>query len=350
MQLRGAWDVGSGTTKLQVAWVNTATNPPTVDRVVLNLEQEILLGIGLQRDGTGRLSDELCQKLMSTIENYKEQAQLVGTEIHSGVATAVFRKATNGLEILNSINQKFSLNLKLITQELEGKLGFMTACALATDYDPETIVSWDIGGASFQITTLLTDQDDSYKPQTHTSHYDTANLAVFEGPIGDSQVLKILLEVVQKKDMKVARTPNPVSPAEILQLLMLLEQILPLPPPSIQKKINTKTTKIVTFGGFTNCFRIFSIILKKTKNFIPSELESAINTWTQEFLERSTGGQLGFEGVGIDQEEIIPQEELVIPKLCLVLAVARKFGISSFDWYRANGSTNGILVTPQMWS
>lgn len=62
----------------------------------------------------------------------------------AGVATAVFRKASNGMECLEELNRVSSVNVRLVAQEVEGKLGMFTASAVSNRSTKE-IVSWDSG-------------------------------------------------------------------------------------------------------------------------------------------------------------------------------------------------------------
>jgi hypothetical protein len=69
---------------------------------------------------------------------------LTGFQKFAGVATAVFRKASNGMQCLEEVNRTSAINIQLVAQEVEGKLGMFTASAVSKRSTKE-IVSWDSG-------------------------------------------------------------------------------------------------------------------------------------------------------------------------------------------------------------
>lgn len=90
MEIRGAWDIGSGTTKLVVVKVNTEDG--TIEEELLSLEvfityllltiqAEILLGLGMVQNQNGELPEELCEKLHTTAKTFSEQAKNAGAQV-----------------------------------------------------------------------------------------------------------------------------------------------------------------------------------------------------------------------------------------------------------------------------
>ena len=94
-----------------------------------------------------------------------------------GIATAAFRNALNGVEWIDRLSRdpQIGFPIRVISQTVpltllfnrcslltfcqeEGKLGFMTALTIAQHShrkNPEKLIAWDSGGASFQITSLI---------------------------------------------------------------------------------------------------------------------------------------------------------------------------------------------------
>ena len=70
-----------------------------------------------------------------------------------GIATAVFRRASNGEAHLSRVNSELGLGLQIISQQLEGELGYLSAQAGlgAAGLPPGGLVAWDSGGGSFQM-------------------------------------------------------------------------------------------------------------------------------------------------------------------------------------------------------
>lgn len=65
----------------------------------------------------------------------------------------MFRHAKNGAAVLDHIRENYGIPISIVTQEVEGKLGFKTA-AVASGVNESGLVSWDSGGASFQVAAL----------------------------------------------------------------------------------------------------------------------------------------------------------------------------------------------------
>ena len=74
------------------------------------------------------------------------------TDSSTGVATAAFRKASNGAKFLHRVRDEIGIKIFIISQEQEATMGFLTACATSSsELMAQEIVSWDSGGGSFQL-------------------------------------------------------------------------------------------------------------------------------------------------------------------------------------------------------
>ena len=58
------------------------------------------------------------------------EAKQLGAEQLAGVCTAAFRKACNGPSFIREASAKYGIKLRIITQEQEAKIGFLTADSL----------------------------------------------------------------------------------------------------------------------------------------------------------------------------------------------------------------------------
>jgi len=98
--IRAAFDVGSGATKLLVVEVAPAASTGDTGKIVRELfGQEVPLpfkGDSL-RSADGRLSAEIMEKGMRTLQTFKDKAESLGAVMQRGVATEVFRTAPNGV-------------------------------------------------------------------------------------------------------------------------------------------------------------------------------------------------------------------------------------------------------------
>ena len=132
---RAAIDFGSGAVKLQVNSVDPIESrlvgAPLLTRyVTINLIEHIATH-------EGSITEEMQEKIVELLREFKEAASAAveGSELEfSALATEVFRRAENGALLLQKMDQKLGLHFHIISQEEEGKLGFMTAKALYPRY------------------------------------------------------------------------------------------------------------------------------------------------------------------------------------------------------------------------
>jgi len=89
----------------------------------------------------------------------------------------------------------------------------------------------------------------------------------------------------------------------------------------------------VSFGGDSCCFTLANQILNKSV-YKKEDIQQAIDST----LEKTD-----------DQLSIYVNKSLVVPNLCLVMAVMNKLGIESCEYYFANGCTSGLLIDTEFW-
>lgn len=169
MVRRAAFDVGSAACKVVVADVDLhAGSVPAItetifsERVAVQLSDDLAAGQGVQ------FSDRTLQELREVLFEFKKRAEQAGAEQFAGIATAAFRKAKNGPEFLLKL-QKEGLPLRIISQEREAMLGFLTANHLCQEIPAYDLVAWDCGGGSFQITAEVPPGFESWMKSVGTS-------------------------------------------------------------------------------------------------------------------------------------------------------------------------------------
>ena len=95
--VRAALDIGSGEHKLVVA----ATRPGGYRKVLHSQVVTVLLAQDMRRaGGDGSLSAGALRASREALEDLKAAAEKLGATEYAGVATAVFRRATNGMTSL----------------------------------------------------------------------------------------------------------------------------------------------------------------------------------------------------------------------------------------------------------
>lgn len=152
---RAALDIGSGTCKLTIAEVDVSNHK--IANIISEHHIDVLFGHDFKKSPERKLSDEILSEGLAVLDTFQTIVKKCDASIPIvGIATAVFRESINGLGFIHTVRDKLNINLQLISQEDEAQIGFLTALA-ASGSSMENIVSWDSGGASFQIATMSSD-------------------------------------------------------------------------------------------------------------------------------------------------------------------------------------------------
>ena len=323
-------DIGSGQHKLLVAAVDRVSG--TIVQKLHAEQQQVLLNHDLVQNaaassGPGLLSDAVLARSHEVLTGFHERALAAGATEFCGIATAVFRRAGNGDAYLERVNNELGLHLRIISQQLEGRLGYLAA-ASGTPPTSAPLVAWDSGGGSFQISAQV-----------------DGTLQVWEGPVGDSNVCAALLGVQGKAFVGSAHgsrsTPNPVSVDEARALVgRLEEELLPASPPAwLPPLLATPDAQVVGFGERTSIFALASALCG-------TEAVTQEAVWAA--VERASGkGDAELcEAFGPLHDE----EDLVMPKLLLLHTLMRRLGIRQLREVRTMGNAEGVLLCEQLWA
>jgi len=169
MVRRAAFDVGSAACKIVVADVDLhAGSVPKIthtvfsERVAVPLSDDLVRGQGVQ------FSESVLRELRDVLLEFKQRAEEQGAEQFAGVATQAFRTASNGPAFLLQLRDE-GLPLRIVSQEQEAFLGFLTANHLCPEVPAYDVVAWDCGGGSFQITTEVHPAFESWMKPVGTS-------------------------------------------------------------------------------------------------------------------------------------------------------------------------------------
>lgn len=320
---RCAFDIGSGEHKMQVAEVDTNTN-----RLVRILAHSVK-NVGLANDymKNGDLSLAIQDLSKQAFRELLQEAVELGAIEFGGIATAVFRNAPSGSKLLEDLKDEAEkllnkrINLKVVTQALEGETGYLTAVVLSPEFPKEMIVSWDSGNSSFQIV---------------TSENDTLN--IFEGRAGTAIVSRDLIEKVRKVAFTEADPINPISPQELQELIKYLTTNFNFPS-HLREKIATPETKVIAIGGQTS---IFSLGAQATGKdiFTAQELFTVLSSYCERLLDNSSQElhELDFSS---------PATTLV--RLILLYSVMDALQIPEVIYKKSMGNTAGIMISPDFW-
>ena len=311
--IRAAFDVGSGQTKVTIAEVDETTGRPI--RVLFSDETAILLGHDFKQSKEGRLSDEILSKLEEVLTHYRTIAIELDAEDLAGVATAVFRESKNGAEFIKKIRDEKGINLQLISQEEEGRIGFLTAMA-ASGKQANEIIAWDSGGASFQITTAVDEK-----------------LFMYEGPWGASKAVAALIEI-QGKDFSKVQNPNPTKLEDVIALNDRIKKSLHEASFELETQLNNLDVNVIAIGGPYSPFKI-------------TALATGTNVYTKKQVANAIKNLVGSSNEELAKQ--FPEPEMVIPRLTLVYAVMDHFGMDEVHYIATVGSTLGVFISPQFW-
>jgi len=327
--VRAAIDVGSGAVKIQMAVVDPEENliigkPLVAKYVPLGLIEDVAT-----HDGC--ISEEMRQKALSILRGFKEE--VLGVAAREGhpsvqftaVATAVFRKAQNGNDLLQMFEEQLGIRFQILSQDEEGRLGFLTAKALYPDVSETSLLAWDSGNGSFQMTIK-----------------EGENYQIYQGPLGHGTVRVLLSKDIRNGFiLQTHESGNPVLQEEAIELTKKINSLLPPTPDWLHKKLNSDKTVIATFGDGESIFALTAQALanlngikepvqQATISF--SDVQRVIDTYIKQKDEV-------FNAAGLHCKTLTSASHLS--------AVMQHFGIQRIYYKRSIGNTAGMLIAPR---
>ncbi|MFU0804348.1 MAG: Ppx/GppA family phosphatase [Pseudoclavibacter caeni] len=140
----GVLDVGSNTVHMVVVDAHPGANPApySLHKSVLRLMRH------LQPDGS--ISPEGVTRLVTAIGDAVEAARAEHVDDLVGIATSAVREATNGPEVLDLIEQRTGMHLRVLDGEDEARLTFL-AVRRWFGWSSGRILLIDIGGGSLEL-------------------------------------------------------------------------------------------------------------------------------------------------------------------------------------------------------
>lgn len=310
--VRAAIDIGSGATKLKVAQVNLKTQK--IEKVLVNESFPVQYQEGLEKSPDQTFDEALMKTGLEALKKSQKIAQKHRAEKVVAVATASFRKAANVDKFIDKIQRETGISVHIIDQELEGALGFSaTAAQLATS--PQDIIVWDIGGGSFQFSTLN----------------DRGDLVVHRGHDASIPFKNHVIKHIQKKNPDVISTPNPLNHDELQEAESHARKLSKKVDSLFKKKIGNPATKVIGIGNIF-AYGIYPLIGEKS-TFTTKELSQRV-----QHLKGKTDQDLG-ESAYVN---------VAVTNPVLVLGFMRTLGIQEMDIVDINNA-DGALLYPAFW-
>lgn len=198
LQTRAAIDIGSGSTKIAVAEVDTCQQ--RIHKMLFQQQLPVAYNDALMHSADQRLPESVIKQGLAAITQEVNAARRFHPVSIRGVGTAVFRSAENGPQVMTLFAQHSGASLRIISQRQEALLGF--ASAKATLNDPslkdDDILVWDIGGGSMQMTTFY-QKDGKMTP------------VIYQGKLASVTLKNYIISLLQNKPLQADSSPNPIG-------------------------------------------------------------------------------------------------------------------------------------------
>lgn len=133
-------DLGTNSTRLLVADLGRDGELTEIDRRT----KVTRLGDGV--DGSGRLADDAMERVLETLDCFRQIAAGHGAARSVAVATSAVRDAANGEGFQRRVRERSGFDVRTITGEEEARLTFLGATAARGGVHPTLVI--DIGGGS----------------------------------------------------------------------------------------------------------------------------------------------------------------------------------------------------------
>jgi exopolyphosphatase/guanosine-5'-triphosphate,3'-diphosphate pyrophosphatase len=219
------YDLGSGSSKMSVVQTNSCAKTP---ETLLTGFEKVDYKEDLTQSKNSEFSEQVQKAGLEALKKLKDEAVKFNPDEHRGIATAAFREAGNAHLLIERIKSELSIPIEIISQEQEGRLAYQ---AVRLYHQEPSVLVWDIGGASFQLTAF-----DSI----------TKEWSVYKGTLAAVVFKDLIMTRVKKKPA--GGSPNPMTLAEIKKARKIVHD-------EIAKDLNgsfavqKKFAKVVGIGG-----------------------------------------------------------------------------------------------------
>lgn len=215
---RAAFDFGGGTTRVLVADIDLKTKK--VEKLYNAMITIDYLGDLFKNSNS--FSEEIKTVALECLNELQVAVAAYDPQEYSGAATEAFRLAQNGQQFLDTLSRETKIPVKIVSQEEEGNLGFMSAVTYC-NYDPKDTVVVDFGSGSIQVSVL--NHDDSF--------------STFGMKLGSS----VINDMIAKQMRGLEKTPgelNPVTKEEAKKVIDHISKELDAMPKELKEIIKSK--------------------------------------------------------------------------------------------------------------
>lgn len=369
MVRRAAFDIGSGSTKMQCSDCHIHDDSVQLQNMLFGQERPVSFGLDFMRSYDGMLSEDIQHFGLQTLRDLKYEAEALGATDFTAIATEVFRKAKNGEEYLERV-RAMGIPVRMLSQKTEAELGFHSVVAMtemmfntytappaigspptcATDADMDVAVStrlqveideseacvWDSGGASFQITTLDPTSSDGRK-----------SIRSYMGAFGTSVSTALLVRDVQGRVLMPGISANPVTADQIASYMTLIKAQLGEVPSWLKDR-----PLVGAAAGANSMFKLCCDILTQLNGGTAGS-GTAVSSFTLAEARRALAACLDKTDEQLLKYvdfEFSEGPTVIVPKLALLNAVMYHTGIQRVYIVRCVGSCAGLMRNNLYWS
>ncbi len=213
-------EVGSTLIRMSIAEVSLKDERKSIERIIDQRQATVFYAKdAVQNENI--LSESIYQEGLSVLKKYQAIAKELGVQEIQIVATDIFRIAENGRGFIKRLSQDLELEIEIIDQDQEGKLGFLSLThALKHTHQNlslENIIAWDSGSSSVQLSMIS----------------PTEELLVYKSPFGFFHLKNALQKFKNGEDS--------LSLTDIERLIQEIQEGLPEIPPALKDAVETHT-------------------------------------------------------------------------------------------------------------
>jgi len=309
IRIRTAFDIGSGTTKMKVGKVDICKQK------LISLLYENSLPVSfkqsLQNSTNNTIDSDTFNSGFLALKILKnESLRFRPTEFYA-VATSAFRTATNLKPFKRKVLSKLNIDIKIISQVQEAKLGFFSATSL-TSKSMQKVIVWDIGGGSMQMTA-----------------WNGKEFEIYEGKHAAVTFKDFVIESIQRKNRLTFKSPNPMKLAESDLAILKASEFAKLEVSKLIKDKINAGAEILGIGGL----HYYSIKGQSSNSNIYT-IDQVLNA-----LKKNTGLT--------DKELNANYSETQVTNLALVSGFMKALNIKSVVTGKVN-LADGLLINPEI--
>lgn len=308
--LRIAFDIGSGNTKMQSAWIDPKNH--TIIKLIETKKVAIPLGETLKASKNKEIPEELIQMIIQTIQDFKQENAIENVALQClGTATEGMRSAQNGQSTLNKIANETGVPLFFLSQNEEAAQGHLTLYAegITNKMSNSSYIVWENGNGSCQISTK------DKQGKLHTFNHQMGKIFA-----------KDCLEKAQNKNVLIKKK-------QINEIILQIQGQLAPTPPWLSNKLKQEDITIIGLGA------MFSSPKKGLNKKIFSKKEIA------DLIDLSVEQQN-------HNKELKVNKPTFLSDLLFLYAIMDFLGIEQLyiPKVKGQGSTSGLLIDPSKWT